>query len=280
VKLTATSTKASAAGTTDVIIPVPTPPRVAGVVIPSSGRVLERDLCVTVSAGGGAASECGDLRLVHALPGVRAYNTPRAPTLIYSSQHAAPHPVVPLEITLDSTIARPDSVVAIASQGGATVGTGSWRGLDWDTHGTPRRVTLAVTPSGGTGVHSLTVEVRRYTSGSFQVIATPTVQVPVVDRTTSPYGRGWWVAGLEQLDPATMVWVGGDGSVRQYLPAGTNTWVADNVDRPDTLKLIGRLLRAAAPEQPQDSFQRERTTRRDREPLWPRHKVHLRDGRQ
>jgi RHS repeat-associated protein len=64
-------------------------------------------------------------------------------------------------------------------------------------------------------------------------------RLAIVNRSTSPFGAGWWLAGLEQLDPVSMLWVGGDGSLRSYKPAGTNRWAAPNVDRPDTLTWTG-----------------------------------------
>jgi YD repeat-containing protein len=65
-----------------------------------------------------------------------------------------------------------------------------------------------------------------------------------VNRTWSPFGVGWWLAGLEQLVTATnnrWLWVGGDGSFRVYLPVAgdTTAWVADAYDRPDTLRRTG-----------------------------------------
>lgn len=41
------------------------------------GAVVERDLCLTVAMGSAAAAECGDLRLVHALPTVRTLGRAR-----------------------------------------------------------------------------------------------------------------------------------------------------------------------------------------------------------
>ena len=56
----------------------------------SSGTTLARGLCLGISLGAGAASECGDLRLAHVLPAVRTLSQSRAPVLIYNSQHASP----------------------------------------------------------------------------------------------------------------------------------------------------------------------------------------------
>jgi hypothetical protein len=52
------------------------------------GTSIDRGECLTVSAGDGAAYECGDLRLVHALPTTTTMNVARTPTLLYNSRHA------------------------------------------------------------------------------------------------------------------------------------------------------------------------------------------------
>src|SRR5690348_1825475 len=58
------------------------------------GTAEERDLCVTIAAATDAAYECGDLRIVHALPSVRARGTARTPTLLYNSRFAHPFALV------------------------------------------------------------------------------------------------------------------------------------------------------------------------------------------
>src|SRR5688500_3406596 len=58
------------------------------------GAAEERDLCLTVAVATDAAYECGDLRLVHALPSVRARGTVRTPTLLYNSRFAHPFGLV------------------------------------------------------------------------------------------------------------------------------------------------------------------------------------------
>src|SRR5829696_2021729 len=61
----------------------------------------------------------------------------------------------------------------------------------------------------------------------------------MVNRIQSPFGRGWWLAGLEQLVPIDtykMLWVGGDGSNRLYRYVTPGIWVWDDpAGPPDTL---------------------------------------------
>jgi hypothetical protein len=70
----------------------------------------------------------------------------------------------------------------------------------------------------------------------------PPGKLPVVNHRESPFGAGWWLAGVERiygLGSEGFFWVGGDGSTRLYSPAATNVWLAANVDRADTLSFDG-----------------------------------------
>lgn len=180
----------------------------AGAVLAGTGTggtdVLERGLCLTVAAGSGLAVECGELRAAHALPMVRTLNTPRVPTLLYNSGHAHPMPVVHADVTLPSGEALPATVEATLSVNGTQI-NGSWNGNDW-VAGETRRIALQVDASGwNTGLYPYTLEIRRV-SGSSTVFATIGDRLPVVNLSASPFGAGWWLAGVERLyDP-------GDGS--------------------------------------------------------------------
>lgn len=201
------------------------------------GTTRERGLCLMFAAGGGAATECGDLRVVHPLPATRTLNKARAPTLLYNSAEARPYPLVAANVTLPITAATPDTVSATLKIGGVVRGTTKWLGTDW-TPGSTRRVVIADTlASDSTKIYSYTLTVTNQWNG-VSVLTSPaaTVQVAVVSRKLSPFGAGWWLAGIERLYTDSMLWVGGDGSTRKYTPAGTNVWTAPNMDRPDTLK--------------------------------------------
>src|SRR3569833_921412 len=65
-----------------------------------ANTTIMKDECVTAAAGDGAAFECGDLRLVHALPATTTMGTRRTPTLIYNSRHENGTTVFPLDVTL------------------------------------------------------------------------------------------------------------------------------------------------------------------------------------
>lgn len=238
--LKATSGAVSDTGYYSVTVAAPSPqaPQVAvGSVNP--GTTVERSLCLTVRLSEDAASECSDLRVVHRLPAIRTLNKVRAPTLLYNSSMAHPAPWVAANVTLPATSTVPDSVTGKLTIGGTVSATGKWTGSQWAPGQTRRTVLLFDALTKATGVYAYTLEIRTWFPSTSKP-TTVTGSLAIVNRSASAFGSGWWLAGLEALDVATKVWVGGDGSVRQYLPVAgqTNVWAAAAVDHPDTLKLI------------------------------------------
>ncbi|HEX2076400.1 MAG TPA: RHS repeat-associated core domain-containing protein [Longimicrobium sp.] len=205
----------------------------------NSGPQIDRARCVTVAAGAGAAYECGDLRLVHALPAITTAGRVRAPVLIYNSQHAHPRPTVYADVTLPTGAGAPDSMVATVTLAD-TVIRRSWPGQAWRP-GTTRRV--AVQWDGletETGVYPYSLQVAGRYGADSHYSAVHSGQLTVVNRSESPFGAGWWLAGLEQLvsvlGGTAILLVQGDGSTRLFTPVDGQTYVATPVDRPDTLR--------------------------------------------
>lgn len=195
--------------------PVPVAPVVslAGL---NPGTTVERDLCLTIAAGAGAAYECGDLRLVHGLPVTRTRDRARGPVLIYNSDQAQPTPRVAVNVQLPATGTVPDSVTAEVSIAGTIRRHARWAASAWSP-GAVRRIALAGFGTLATGAHPYTVEVTNWYGTSAYRSATSDTLV-VVNRAESPFRKGWWIAGLESLViPATgsdLLWIGGDGSAR------------------------------------------------------------------
>ncbi len=213
----------------------------------NSDSLLARDLCLTIAAGSQAASECGDLRIVHALPSIRTMSKVRTPTVIYNSQHAKPTPLIAANISLPSGGAPPDtvsaSVVVTVPGSGTRTWVRKWPGGNWTAGGPARRITATLdsfplASSAGTTIYSYTVDVANcYNGGSCQHATIQSGKTVVVDRSASFFGAGWWMAGVEQLNPTTMVWTSGDGSVRQYIqdPSNGNLYRAPSVTQPDSI---------------------------------------------
>jgi RHS repeat-associated protein len=208
------------------------------------GESVERGLCLTISVHSGAY-ECGDLRLDYAFPGVRTMENYRAPTLIYRNQLAHPIERVAAEITLPNDGRIPDSVTAklLVTRAGSPVQVDAekWTGSDWWA-GSTRHVTLSYDAiSDSTGLYQYSIQVGRWYGATMESNSVASDLV-VVNRSTSPFGAGWWLAGLERLIPLTgskWLWIGGDGSTRVFSPGGTNLWLAGNVARRERLEWDG-----------------------------------------
>jgi len=221
-------------------------------VVRPTGPLVARDLCLTIAVGPSAAYECGDLRIIHPLPAVRRLEKVSAPTLIYNSQHAYPFPSLNDDVTLAAN-SRPDSIIAVArlkvSGSFVQYDRRAWAGSQWGATGqaATRRVMTNFAASGlATGFYPFQLEIDSQVGGVSRAMRTDTGTIAIVNRFSSPFGAGWWLAGFEQLRfPAdsSLMWVGGDGSVRRYVKAGTwsgKTWyVARPVDGPDTLSYDG-----------------------------------------
>jgi RHS repeat-associated protein len=202
------------------------------------GRTIERSLCLTVAVGRDGAAECGDLRLAHTLPPTRTMNRWRQPILTYNSQHAHPFPYVHASVSLAGSTIIPDSVTATLSINSLQRAYGKWPGNQWSAGGV-RRIALGFDAiADSTGVYAYTLEVKNHYNAT-QKAASVSGELTIVNRSNSYFGAGWWLAGIERLYPSSMLWVGGDGSVRKYEQVQPSVWVAPRVDQPDTIKLSG-----------------------------------------
>jgi RHS repeat-associated protein len=217
----------------------------------TANKSVERDLCVEVPIAFNASYECGDLRIVHPLTSVRTVNKTRVPVLVYNSNTARPIVLVSADVTLPAGKTQPTSIQAVAKKpNGSNWGTvQSWSGSHWSA-GTTRRITLSIDDqtSATTGLHPYELQVTAVYSGGTTSTVTLQDTLAIVNRSASPFGAGWWLAGLERLidDAASnsKLWIGGDGSTRIYRPAGTDRWAAQAIDYPDTLLLnSGRYYR-------------------------------------
>jgi RHS repeat-associated protein len=251
-----TGNPGSASATYTYSLPLPAPAeRVArmddpaqvdtGVVHPGTG--VARDLCLTMTVAAGAAYECGDLRLAHALPATRVLNSARSPVLLYNSQHAHPRPVLPFNVRMVAGNA-PSSVRArlwVSEIGGPASmrNERTWSDAQWAEGGVWRFAVSYDALLDTTNVYIYVLEVFATFGGVERQTASYAGHLAVVNRSKSPYGAGWWPAGLEQLvympgDGSYMV-VGGDGSTRRYTWIANGVWRSAGVGRPDILRAYG-----------------------------------------
>ena len=98
-----------------------------------------------------------------------------------------------------------------------------------------------------TGVYDYSLTVQAV--GTTAPNQTAAGSVVVVNLSKSPFGAGWWMAGLKRVLPVSghanqKLWIGGDGDARVYTQVGTSSiWtVTPALDRPDTLEMVSASL--------------------------------------
>jgi RHS repeat-associated protein len=209
------------------------------------GTTLDRSGCLRANVGGGAAYECGDVRIVHGLPVTRTMNQARGPVLTYNSQHADPLPTFHANVRVRAGSVVPQSVHARLYINDAVVVEGEWPGTNW-TAGATRRLTLLWDARARpTGVYTYRLEVwNRFPTQDLAAVA-QSGELTVVNRRTSAFGPGWWIAGLEQLhlgqSGGRILWVGGDGSARVFAPVDNVIYVAANHATADTIRKVANI---------------------------------------
>jgi YD repeat-containing protein len=239
--LTATGPSGTDAGTVSV-----GPPGLPSVrLVDSVGANVDRGLCLTLGAGEGAGLSCGDLFVTAGMPAYRTLGRDRSPTLYYNSAAAVGLVLVPARVWTPGTVGRPNTIRTILSLGSPGLGSDA----DTVTYVPPTTVDSQQTVSGRaialpTGYYLDTLAVRSDYGAFGTKDSVVKGAVLVLNRSSSEYGRGWSLLGVEQLLPVSWdstkrVWVAGDGSMRVYSKPGSNPnatyFVGAPGDAPDTL---------------------------------------------
>ena len=220
------------------------------------GAAIARDQCVTIAAGADAAYECGDLRLAEGLPATTTMNKARAPMLVYNSRHASPSALIAANVSVNPGSAVTTLVATVSVRNNSSGAFTSTPAVvfPWTAANNASVSSRIVVPvdfttlglgSSLTGNYLYTIQVAAKSGATTVATAIDTSSVIVVDRTTSQFGRGWSLDGLEQLVMANVpqtnlvLWVGGDGNARTYTQKSANSayWlVTPAIDRTDTLQ--------------------------------------------
>ena len=203
-------------GFVNITVTKQAPPSI--IVRDENGHNQDRSLCLTAGAGESAGSSCGDLFVTHSMPVYRSLGRDRSLTLFYNSATATGLALVPAVISYPSNVLTPSLVRTFLMV------EGSRDSAEYSPPGTGelRQVVLGRNLSAlATGVHTDTLLARSvYLSPAAlkdSVVVSPLL---VVNRSQSEFGRGWSLAGLEQIvlatDTSRRVWVDGAGSIRLY----------------------------------------------------------------
>lgn len=197
-----------------------------------------RGECLSIAAGAGAI-ECDDFRYVYPFLPVKRLNRVRNIGLLYNSEAASGGKIIGANLTLPLG-ATPEGVEATLWVAGQMVDSVMHR--EALPSGKPVRLALEAVDTVSAEVALIPYEVR--------VIAMYAGSPGVADTVTAAghylrvhrreeFGRGWWPTGYESLTPVSdsvlgngLVWTGGDGSARLYLPIDST--------RPDTFFAVTR----------------------------------------
>ena len=214
---------------------------------------LERSDCVAIAIVKDVAAQCDAFRILHPLPAVTTRAKARVPTLVYYSDWVT-GPGVSASVSVPTSITTiPDSVQfnVYRPNPDSTLTLLQSRSYGWAVDGFGRSPQELSIPNVTTltGIFYYRLEVRfKSGTGAWQTNAQVDGSMLAADRSSSSFGAGWWLEGVEQLvfnqggSPShpDVAWIGGDGSMRQYAFRQTNAagdvYTADlSPDRPDTL---------------------------------------------
>jgi RHS repeat-associated protein len=237
-RLTASNANANDQGSFAVTIvspPPPGPPTVALRAGNLGGALSDRGLCFTSGGGPAAGISCGDLFVTHGMPTYRTKGRDRSLALHYNSATARGAVLVAGDVYLPPTQSVPSYIRAILEIGGQKDSAD----FQASSTGIGLQLVLGKRITGlTTGSYPYTLRVRNvYSGSSYETVVTG--RTMVVNRSTSQYGRGWGLLGVETLQftasADTMVWVGGDGSAALYTRYDATRWVAPRADFRDTI---------------------------------------------
>jgi len=152
--------------------------------------------------------------------------------LVYRSDTVNPRPVVVVETSLLATSAVPDSIDAQLTFGGVVGSTVSYTNTGLSA-GEALRFALQVDGSSlSTGWYDYTFTLTAHFGGSSYTRAYTGSQA-VVNRTTSEFGKGWWVDGLDQLviSGSNALLIRGNGDALYFKGDGSGGYLKADGDK-------------------------------------------------
>ncbi|MEM7414561.1 MAG: RHS repeat-associated core domain-containing protein [Gemmatimonadota bacterium] len=204
------------------------------------GYELNRADCPNIAVGS-AAIVCGDFQVVYPVTPVTRMNRAHQFALINSSDlvhrwdYTGADFVIPEGVTeptrIDATYMIEDNTVKTVSYTSANYepGTRTRIGFYWSGQDVPERAAVV----------DYDVEIKTYNGTTLDETITASTEFVSLS-SARRYGRGWWVAGLEQLkfEGDTIVWQAGDTGGAVYLKSGSK-WIKQTRAVPDTIVQSG-----------------------------------------
>lgn len=215
-------------GYVDVNVGGPLPP---GIVYQGNDRLLEPRVASALTAGPTAAFRPDELVVSHTFPGYRTIDRERAITLVYSSQSAGAKIVLPFDVTLNTD--PPSELRARLEVNGIQQGSTIYYSTAGWPDGQTRRLALLFDASAfTTNSYAYRIVVTSvFSSGVYEAVLTG--RLAVVNDLSSPFGRGWRVAGVQRAYASndTLTIVGCDctdeaHAFAVFVPDGAGGYVA------------------------------------------------------
>lgn len=202
--------------------------------------VINRAHCLTTGAALGAWS-CGDGLLFLATPSVTTLERQRALTLVHATNTVTPYPLVMAQVTPAVSGPTLDHFTAVLTVRDTVRRTAVYTA--WGSG--PRQLVVGWDASAhATGAYPYSLTVRAVGTGD-SASASVAGLTYVVNRSSSPYGKGWEWLGVERLvfnqpvgsGQSHLLWVGGDASAKLYRQVNGTLWVAPAEAFPDSITL-------------------------------------------
>jgi RHS repeat-associated protein len=180
-------------GYVDVNVGSPVPPTI---VWQGNDRLLDARVASTLAAGPSTSFRPHELVTAHALPGYRTVGTERAVTLVYGSQSAVGRIAIPFDVTVNTN--PPTELRARLEIGGVTQGNTIYFSTSGWTDGQTRRLALLWDASSKTtGSYAYRIVITSvYGANLYDAVLTG--RIAVINEASSPYGRGWRLAGIQR----------------------------------------------------------------------------------
>lgn len=146
--------------------------------------------------------------------------------LVYRSDTVDPYPIVVLETSLLSSSSVPDSIDARLTFNGVQESTVSYTNTGLAAGDALRFVLIANASSLATGYYNWSIELKAW-FGANSYTRTYTGSQAVVNRSSSEYGKGWWMAGLDQLyaNSSGALLVQGNGDTLYFKSDGSGGYL-------------------------------------------------------
>jgi hypothetical protein len=188
---------------------------------------------------------CFDLVRSHSTPAYRTLDTPRNVTLVYNSRTAYPRPYVMVNAQAAASGPLPDMLSIEVDVHGVPVNPIDGSGAVYYTYADATRpwALLAFQFDGSgyaTGRHPVTVRIRAWSGGVASAATTLNTHVLIVNGSSSPFGAGWDIAGLQRLhiSGSNAVITTGDGSAVHFAWSGS-AWQAPDGEASTLVAISG-----------------------------------------